>query len=77
MCGGSESVGDQLDGGVDEETNKDARSEDFRIRTLLLVQVPCSTHAQEIAGISCSVEDDDHNVDDLERQGKGYVRDAI
>lgn len=72
MGSSSESVCDQLDGGVDDEADEHARSEDFGIRTLLLVQVPCATHSEEFARVSCAVQNDHHNVDDL--FGKGVNR---
>lgn len=61
----SKAVGDQLHEGVDEVADKDSRGENFSIWTLLLVQVPCSAHTQELTGESCAVKDDDHDVDDL------------
>lgn len=61
----SEAVCDQLDGGVDEVADEHARSENFRIWALLLVQVPCSTDSEEVARVSCAVQNDDHNVEDL------------
>ena len=64
----SEAIGDQLHAGVDQVADKDARSEDFSIGTLLLVQVPRSTDSQEVTGVSCAVDDDHHDVDDL-REG--------
>lgn len=77
---GSESVGDQLHGGVDEESDKHSGSEDFGVWTLLLVQVPCSTHSQEVARVSSAVNDDDHDVYDLEgdeaRYSFGYKMEA-
>lgn len=69
MGSSSESICDQLDSGVDDETDEHTRSEDFRIRTLLLVQVPCATHSQELACVSCAVDDDDHNIYDLKGNG--------
>lgn len=66
MGGSSESVGDQLDESVDEETDEHARCEDFSVWALLFVQVPCSTNSEEVARVSCAVQDDHHDVDDLD-----------
>lgn len=56
MSGGAEQVGDQLNGCVNEETNEHTRRNDFRVRALLLIQVPCAADAQKIAAVTGSVQ---------------------
>lgn len=51
---------------VYEEADKHPRSDDFRIRVLLFVQVPCASDAQELAAVACSVQDQDDQVQNLQ-----------
>lgn len=47
---------------VDEKTDEYARSDDLHVRALLLVEVPGTTHPQEIPCKPYSIEDDDDHV---------------
>lgn len=46
---------DQLNGGIDHVTDKDTGCHNFRIGTLLLIQVPCTTNAQEVTAITSAI----------------------
>lgn len=74
MSGGAEGVGDCMASCVDQESNHNARGHDFRIGALLLVQVPSATNAQELATVAPAVQEDDHQVDDLQA---GREKDAM
>lgn len=47
---------------VDEKAYKNSGGDNLHVRTLLLVEVPCTTHPQEIPSEPYSIEDDDDHV---------------
>lgn len=54
--GSSKQIGDQLHGCINEETNKYTGCNDFRIRTLFLIQVPRATDTQKITTVAGSIK---------------------
>jgi len=73
MFGGSKGKGDCVASSVNQKSNHNARGHDFRIGALLLVQIPSAANAQEFATIAPTVQEDDHQVDDLkfgEKKGR-------
>lgn len=65
MLCGAKTVGNQLYGCVNEESNEDAGRNDFDVWTFLLVQVPGATGSEEISTKSGAVHNDDQQVEDL------------
>lgn len=51
---------------VDQESDHHSRCHYFRIRALLLVQVPSASDSQELSAIAPAIQKDDHQVDDLQ-----------
>ena len=65
MLGIPETVADEHDARVDEEADEDAGSDDLGIGILVLVQVPSSAYTQKFATISCTIQDQDDEVENL------------
>jgi hypothetical protein len=64
MCG-AQAEGYEHHGCVYKEADEHPRCDDFRVRILLLVQVPCASDAQELTAVACSVQDQDDQVQNL------------
>jgi len=63
----AEAVADEHDARVDEEADEDAGSDDLRVGILVLVQVPCPAHAQKFTPVSRAIQDQDDEVENLQR----------
>lgn len=62
----AEAVADEHDARVDEEADEDAGSDDLRVGILVFVQVPCAAHAQELTTVSCAIQDQNDEVENLQ-----------
>lgn len=58
--------GDDYYKGVDHETDKNSRSDNFRIGIFLFIEVPCATNSQESSIITHSVENEDDDIENLQ-----------
>lgn len=56
---GAEAIADKYDTGVNEESDENTGSDDFRVWILFFVQVPCSTDAQKFSAVARSIENED------------------
>lgn len=67
MFGIPEAKADKHNTRVNEEADEDAGSDDLGIGIFVLVQVPCSTYTQKFAAISCTIQDYNDEVDNLQK----------
>ena len=67
MISSPEAVANENDAGVNEKSHQNPGRDDLRVWVFVLVQVPRSSHAKELSLVSCSIQDQDYEVDNLKR----------
>lgn len=67
MFSSAKQVSDDLRECVYQVADNDTGGHDLSVRVLLLIEVPSTSHPQELAIVTSSVQNEDHYVQDLEK----------